>query len=136
MSLTAARGPFGTDPSGRGTPPIPGPLVFVEPHPRRIRAVLDGTVVLDTEAALLVHRAGQPLSYVFPTELLGALPHTAESEAPGYGRVPWTAVDEWYEEGRRPHYPPNPYHRADCRPTIRRLRVTVAVCRWSTPTTP
>jgi hypothetical protein len=38
--------------------------------------------------------------------------------------VPWDAVDEWFEEGRRlVHYPPNPYHRIDCRRTRRRLRV-------------
>ncbi len=33
----------------------------------------------------------------------------------------------WLEEGRRlVHYPPNPYHRVDCRPTNRGLRVSVA----------
>ncbi|MDT5410546.1 MAG: hypothetical protein QOG14_2766, partial [Mycobacterium sp.] len=33
----------------------------------------------------------------------------------------------WTEEGRTlVHYPPNPYHRIDCRPTKRRLRVEVA----------
>jgi uncharacterized protein (DUF427 family) len=48
-------------------------------------------------------------------------------EAPGYVRVPWDAVDTWIEEGRRlVHYPPNPYHRIDCRPTNRGLRVSVA----------
>ncbi|HUF99513.1 MAG TPA: DUF427 domain-containing protein [Ilumatobacter sp.] len=39
----------------------------------------------------------------------------------------WAAADEWYEEGRRlVHYPPNPYHRVDCHPTKRRLRVETA----------
>jgi uncharacterized protein (DUF427 family) len=47
-------------------------------------------------------------------------------EAPGYVHVPWNAVDTWFEEGRKlVHYPPNPYHRVDCRPTTRLLRVTV-----------
>jgi uncharacterized protein (DUF427 family) len=41
--------------------------------------------------------------------------------------VPWDAVDVWLEEGRSlVHYPPNPYHRVDCRPTDRRLRVDAA----------
>ena len=41
--------------------------------------------------------------------------------------VPWDAVDTWLEEGRKlVHYPPNPYHRVDCRPTHRALRVVVA----------
>lgn len=127
MSLVAGRGPFGQDPAGWFAPPVPYPVVFVEPHPRRIRAVAGGAAVLDSENALLVHRLGRPLSYVFPAADVGGLPHEPEPEAPGYVHVPWDAVDEWYEEGRRlVHYPPNPYHRVDCRPTARRLRVTVA----------
>ena len=48
-------------------------------------------------------------------------------EAPGYVHVAWDAVDTWLEEGRKlVHYPPNPYHRVDCRPTNRALRVVVA----------
>ena len=40
--------------------------------------------------------------------------------------MPWDAVDTWLEEGRKlVHYPPNPYHRVDCRTTQRGLRVTV-----------
>jgi uncharacterized protein (DUF427 family) len=64
---------------------------------------------------------------VFPLDVVGDLPHTDEPEAPGFVHVPWQAVDTWFEEGRRlVHYPPNPYHRVDCRPTTRRLRVAVA----------
>jgi uncharacterized protein (DUF427 family) len=101
--------------------------VYVEPHPRRITARLDGRTVIDSEAALLVHRPGQVLSYAFPAAVVGDLPAEPEPEAPGYVRVPWDAVDSWYEEGRRlVHYPPNPYHRVDCRPTARRLHVAVA----------
>ena len=101
-------------------------MVLVEPHPRRVRALRGDDVVLDTERCLLVHREGHPLSYAFPAELARALPATPVPEAPGYVTVPWTAVDDWFEEGRRlVHYPPNPYHRVDCRPTTRRLRVTV-----------
>ena len=41
----------------------------------------------------------------------------AVAEAPGYVHVAWDAVDTWVEEGRAlVHYPPNPYHRVDCRP--------------------
>lgn len=53
------------------------------------------------------------------------LSHTPVPEAPGYVHVPWDDVDTWLEEGRElVHYPPNPYHRVDCRPTSRRLRVS------------
>jgi uncharacterized protein (DUF427 family) len=127
MSLTAARGPHGADPAGRFSAPLPPGLVYVEPHPRRVVAEKDGRTVIDTERALMVHRMGKALGYAFPEDEVGDLPHEPEPEAPGFVRVPWGAVDAWFEEGRRlVHYPPNPYHRVDYRPTRRRLRVEVA----------
>ena len=127
MSLMIARGPLSPHRAGWFSEPVPGDLVYVEPHPRRIQALVDGQVVLDTERALLVHRPQRTLSYAFPADVVGDLPHEPEPEAPGHVVVPWDAVDAWLEEGRRlVHYPPNPYHRVDCRPTARRLRVEVA----------
>ena len=127
MSLVAGRGPLSVDPAGWFSPPLPTDVVFIEPHPRRIQAILSGSAVIDTEHALMVHRPGHALSYAFPADEVGALPHDAVAEAPGYVHVPWDAVDVWLEEGRTlVHYPPNPYHRVDCRPTLRGLRVTVA----------
>jgi uncharacterized protein (DUF427 family) len=128
VSLTSGNGPLGLDRAGRFSAPVPAGTVYVEPHPRRIRAVVAGATVIDTERALMVHRAGRPLAYVFPPEVVGGdLPREPEPEAAGYVHVPWDAVDEWYEEGRRlVAYPPNPYHRIDCRPTRRRLHVEVA----------
>jgi uncharacterized protein (DUF427 family) len=91
-----------------------------------VQAFRDGRLVIDTERALMVHRRGHPLSYVFPATEVGDLPVEPEPEAPGFVHVPWDAVDTWLEEGRElVHYPPNPYHRVDCRPTKRRLRVSV-----------
>lgn len=127
MSLSAAGGPIAKAPSGRFSVPLPPGVVYVEPHPRRIQAVVDGRTVIDTEGALLVHRAGRALAYAFPADLVGDLPHEPEPEAPGYVQVPWDAVDRWIEEGRElVHYPPNPYHRVDYRPTRRALRVEAA----------
>lgn len=127
MSLVTGRGPLSTDPAGWFTPPLPDGVVFVEPHPRRVQAVRDGVLVIDTERALLVHRPGRPLNFAFPADAVDELPHDPVAEAPGYVQVPWDAVDTWIEEGRQlVHYPPNPYHRVDCRPTSRRLRVSVA----------
>jgi uncharacterized protein (DUF427 family) len=126
MSLVAGRGPLSKDPAGWFSPAVPDDLVFVEPHPRRVQAVRDGRIVIDTERALLVHRRDHPLSYVFPAEVVGDLPADPEPHAPGYVHVPWDAVDSWLEEGRTlVHYPPNPYHRVDCRPTRRALKVSV-----------
>jgi uncharacterized protein (DUF427 family) len=127
MSLVAGRGPLSKDPAGWFSPPLPADVVYVEPHPRRIQALRDGRVVIDTERALMVHRREHPLSYAFPADAVAALPSAPVLEAPGYVAVPWDAVDSWLEEGRTlVHYPPNPYHRVDCRPTNRGLRVTVA----------
>src|SRR6185295_17690577 len=127
MSLVAGRGPLSKDPAGWFSSPLPDDLVFVEPHPRRVQAIRNRQTVIDTERALMVHRRDHPLSYAFPAEDVGGLPNEPEPEAPGYVRVPWDAVDTWLEEGRKlVHYPPNPYHRVDCRPTNRRLRVAVA----------
>ena len=127
MSLAAARGPLAPDRAGRFSAPVPAGLVYIEPHRRRIQALIGSEDVLDSESALLVHRAGSALSYAFPTEQVRDLPHELVPEAPGYAVVPWDAVDTWIEEGRHlVNYPPNPYHRVDCRPTRRRLHVEVA----------
>jgi len=126
MTLTAGLGPLGSDPAGWFTPPLPHGVVYVEPHPRRIIALLGGRTVIDTEQALMVHRRGHALSYAFPVDEIIALPSNPVSEAPGYVHVAWDAVDSWFEEGRElVHYPPNPYHRVDCRPTNRGLHVSV-----------
>ena len=126
MSLVAGRGPLSKDPAGRFSSPLPDDVVYVEPHPRRVQAIVNGRIVIDTERALMVHRRDHPLSYAFPADVIGDLPNEPETTAPGYVRVTWDAVDTWIEEGRTlVHYPPNPYHRVDCRPTKRRLRVEV-----------
>ena len=127
MSLAAGRGPLSQDPAGWFSPSLPDDVVYVEPHPRRVQAISQGHTVIDTERALLVHHRNRPLSYAFPVDEVAELPCEPEPEAPGYVVVPWDAVDTWLEEGRKlVHYPPNPYHRVDCRPTKRLLRVSVA----------
>lgn len=127
MTLVAGRGPLSAHPAGRFAPPILADVAYIEPHPRRVQALLDGNLVIDTEQALMVHRRGHPLSYIFRADEVGDLPAEPEPEAPGFVHVPWDAVDLWLEEGRQlVHYPPNPYHRVDCRPTTRQLRVCVA----------
>jgi uncharacterized protein (DUF427 family) len=126
MSMVTGHGPLSSAPAGWFSPTVPAGVVYVEPHPRRVHAIKDGRTVIDTERALLVHRPDRPLSYAFPPDDVAGLPSEPVAEAPGYVQVPWDAVDTWTEEGRTlVHYPPNPYHRIDCRPTKRRLRVEV-----------
>jgi uncharacterized protein (DUF427 family) len=125
--MVTGRGPLSKNPAGWFSPPVPAGTVFVEPHPRRIQGLRDGQAVIDTERALLVHRPDRPLSFAFPADAIGDLAGEAVAEAPGFVQVPWDAVDMWVEEGRRlVHYPPNPYHRVDCRPTDRGLRVAIS----------
>ncbi|BCO38257.1 DUF427 domain-containing protein [Mycobacterium heckeshornense] len=127
MSLVAGRGPLSSNPAGWSSPPLPEHVVYVEPHHRRVQGFRGDRIVIDTERAVLVHRRNAPLSYAFPADAVGELPSEPVPEAPGFVHVPWDAVDTWLEEGRKlVHYPPNPYHRVDCRPTRRRLRVDVA----------
>lgn len=126
MSLVAAHGPLGPDRLGWFSPPVPDPVVYIEPLPRRVQAVVNGEVVIDTERALLVHRAGSALSYAFPAADICGFASEPVPEAAGFVSVAWDAVDEWVEEGRQlVNYPPNPYHRVDCRPTKRKLRIEV-----------
>jgi uncharacterized protein (DUF427 family) len=128
VSLTTGRGPLGPNPAGRFSASMPPGVVYVEPFRRRVRGVTDGRTVVDSERVLLVHRPGEPPTYAFP----GADVHDGtgadpEQAAPGHVRVPWDAVEAWYEEDERVHgHPRNPYHRVDCVRTSRRLRVEVA----------
>src|SRR5690349_2501869 len=126
MSLTTGRGPLSAQPAGRFSAPLPDQLVYVEPFRRRVRGFTGKTLVIDSEAVVLVHRAGAPPSFAFPAADVHAPLGTAEPAAAGYVRVPWDAIDEWYEEDERGHgHPRNPYHRVDCVRTHRRLRVDV-----------
>ena len=127
MTLSYGSGPLSKSRAGRFSVPLTGDIAYVEPHPRRVQAFIGDKAVIDTEQVLMVHRPGYHLTYAFRVADVGDLPHREVPEAPGYVRVPWDAVDAWFEEGRKlVHYPPNPYHRVDCRPTKRRLRVEVA----------
>lgn len=130
MSLTTGRGPLSGKPAGRFSSPVPNHLVYVEPFRRRVRGIVGGHTVVDSERVLLVHRPGEPPTYAFPAADVHEAPGVApepEPEAPGYVRVPWQAVQAWYEEDERVvGHPRNPYHRVDCVRTSRRLRVEVA----------
>lgn len=127
MTLTSGRGPLSANPAGRFTPAIPSPTVYVEPFQRRVRGVLAGRAVIDSERVLLVHRPGHPPSYAFPADEVTEVPSEAVAEAHGHVRVRWDAVDAWFEEEDQIHgsHPRNPYHRVECLTTRRRLVVAV-----------
>jgi uncharacterized protein (DUF427 family) len=124
MSLTMGRGPLSPHRAGWFNPPLPDDIVYVEPHPRRVRARLGDAWVVDSEGVLLVHRAGAPTSWVFPPADVRGVATVPEPAAPDHVAVPWNAVDAWYEEEQEIiGHPRSLYHRIDILPTRRRLRV-------------
>ncbi len=126
MSLTTGGGPLSREPFGRFSVAMPAGAIYVEPYPRRIRAMIAGRTVIDSEEAKLVHRAGLPTSYAFPGDAVPGELAEPEPAVEGYVSVPWGRVDAWYEEEVHladQSYPKNPYHRVDCLASTRRLRV-------------
>ena len=105
-------------------PPVPGPVTYVEPFRRRVRGLLAGTAVVDSDAVLLVHRPDQPPAYAFPDAAVDLDAKASLPDVNGYVIVPWDAVDAWLEEEEPVlMHPRNPYHRVDCLQSRRRLQV-------------
>jgi uncharacterized protein (DUF427 family) len=128
MSLTSGTGPLSGRRAGRFTAPVPDGVAYVEPFPRRVRGVVGGRTVVDTERALLVHRPGGPPVWAFPTAEVtgGAVPSSPVAEAEGHVEVPWAAVDTWLQEEEEVLlHAPNPYHRVEYMRTARRVRASV-----------
>jgi len=126
MSLTNGRGPLSARPDGRFNVPVPTGLVYVEPFPRRVRGLRAGAVVVDSERVLLVHREEQPPIYAFPAGDVSSDDGEPVPEAPGHVHLDPSAADEWFEEDEPVQgHPRSPYHRVDCVPTSRHLRVAV-----------
>jgi uncharacterized protein (DUF427 family) len=127
MSLTAGSGPWGHDPAGSFTQPLPPGVAYVEAYPRRVRGMLGGKTVVESERTLLVHVPGHPPEYAFPAaDVHGDVGHRQE-HAPGHISIGWYDLDAWYEEDEeiRGYHPRNPYHRIDCLPSTRHLLVEV-----------
>lgn len=72
MALTVGSGPFGTTPAGRfnrDLPPMRG-LIYLEPFPRRMRAILGDETIVDSRHAMLLHEHGLlPVLYFPRTEV-------------------------------------------------------------------
>jgi uncharacterized protein (DUF427 family) len=126
MGLTVGTGPFGHRPSGRFDFDPPSRVTFVEEHRRRVRAVKDGTTVVDSDRARLVYRTGSLPRYAFPSEDV-AVEAQPEEAVPGYVTVPWDAVDTWLEEDEEVIvHARDPYHRIDVHSSARDVVIRVA----------
>lgn len=134
MSLTAAKAPFGPDREGHFDFDAPDRAVYVERFPRRVRAVLGGRTVVDSEAVMMIHETGSLPSYAFPR---GDVQIDAADvrHLQGYVSVAWQAVDAWFEEDERVEvHPRDPYHRVDSFSTSRRITVSVDGVELATST--
>ncbi|GAB3488415.1 DUF427 domain-containing protein [Nocardiopsis coralliicola] len=81
MSLTFGGGPLSKNAPGTVNYTLDGPAhaLFMQPFPRRVRAVLGGTTVLDTENAVFVHETSLLPQLYVPTEALRASALTPSS---------------------------------------------------------
>jgi uncharacterized protein (DUF427 family) len=70
MTLTIGTAPFGSTPSGRFNfdPRPPEHVLHVEPSARRVRVLLGGETVADSERVQLLQPPGQTALYLFPRE--------------------------------------------------------------------
>lgn len=67
MSLTFGSGPFGTGGNGQfDFGALPRHVRYWEPWPRRMRAMLDGEILLDSRAGMLLHETGVFSQLYFP----------------------------------------------------------------------
>lgn len=126
MSLTVGRGPFGQKPAGAFNFRPPEHVVYVEDFPRRVRAVKDGSTVVDSDRVKLVHESGKLPHYAFPAADVG-IPGAADDPAvDGHVTVAWDAADAWFEEDEEVFvHVRDPYHRIDTVQTSRRIQVSL-----------
>jgi uncharacterized protein (DUF427 family) len=70
MGLMTGTGPFGRKPAGTFNfePPPPGRALYLDPTPKRIRAMVAGETVADSRRAMMLHESGLQPIYYFPPE--------------------------------------------------------------------
>ncbi len=107
---------------------------FMEPCPRRIRAMRGGATVLDTLRACYVWEIPYYPAYYVPAEDVDpatvALSTTQTFDTgpfAGLVHVPWDSVDAWFEEDEEVlgGHPRSPYSRVDAIRSSRRVRVEI-----------
>jgi uncharacterized protein (DUF427 family) len=113
-------------------PPHLSEAGFVQPCPRRIRAVRGGATVLDTLRAFYVWEVPHYPAYYVPVEEVDPsvldLPSTESfvgGPFAGLAHVDWNAVDAWFEEDEEVFggHPRSPYARVDAIRSSRHIRV-------------
>ncbi len=138
MSLTIGSGPVSTDSRGvLSTGEVPRGATYAEPYPRRVRALLGGRALLDTDKAWMVHRPGFGAELWFPRDEVNApgLASTALTEfeqaddpvsraLAGFVKLDFKSADRWFVEDE-PVYAEvrDPYHRVEVLSSHRHVTV-------------
>src|SRR5947209_18742297 len=70
MGMMTATGPLSRKPAGEFNfePPEPGRALYLEPTPKRIRAMIAGEAIADSRRAMLLQESGLQPTYYFPPE--------------------------------------------------------------------
>ena len=70
MGMMSGNGPLSPKPAGEFNfePPEPGSALYLEPTPKRIRAVVGNAAVADSRRAMLLQESGHQPIYYFPPE--------------------------------------------------------------------
>jgi uncharacterized protein (DUF427 family) len=114
-------------------PPHLSEAGFMQPCPRRIRAVRGAATVLDTQRAFYVWEIPYYPAYYVPVDDVDpaviALESTQTFESgpfAGLVHVDWNAVDSWFEEDEEVFvHPRSPYARVDAIRSSRHVRVEI-----------
>jgi len=118
-------GPFGHRPGGTFNFQPPEHVIYVDEFPRRVRAIKNGTTVVDSDRVKMVYETRTLPHYAFPRDdvTFDAAP---DPHVDGYVQVPWGDVDAWFEEEDEVFvHPKDPYHRIDVLNTSRPVRVSL-----------
>lgn len=110
----------------------------VEPSPKWVRGYIGDELVVDSRAVLLVWEHPRYPVWYFPAddvmggsltpepaaEIAGSMPKSSVLE--GYRKVPWGAVERWYEEDVEVFiHPRDPYKRIDALASSRHAMATI-----------
>jgi uncharacterized protein (DUF427 family) len=105
-------GPFGKKPAGTFNfePPMPGRTLYLDPSPKRLRAVIGGETVADSTSAFMLHESGlQPVYYFPPRDVRSDLlePSDRVTRCPKKGEASYytVRVGDRVEEAVAWYYP-------------------------------
>jgi uncharacterized protein (DUF427 family) len=112
MGLMTGTGPFGKKPAGTFNfePPAPGKALFLDPSPKRVRAVIGGETIADSTDAYLLHESGLQPVYYFPSRDVRSEflePSDRVTRCPKKGEASYWSVrvGERFEEAVAWYYP-------------------------------